>query len=122
MFNKIVVPPSISFFWCSASLQPFRICFVVPCLLPCNSASACKHSLQRSDADFPHCRRLVCVGRVSKQESSRNFSVPFFRLNNNMYDFQIMSDLSSIARQRKCPYCMFSPDTFQKILFHGQLF
>ena len=62
-------------FWCSATL------FVSFCLLPCNSASAYKHSLQRFDADVPHCRRLVCVGRVSKQELSRNFSVPFLRLN-----------------------------------------
>ena len=62
-------------------LQPFKIWFVVSCLLPCNSVPACSHSLQRSDADFPYCRRLVCVGRVSKKELSRNFSVPFFRLN-----------------------------------------
>ena len=88
-------------FWCSATLQPFKIWFVAFCLLTCNSASARKHSLQRSDVDFPYCRRLVCVGRVSKQELSRNFSVPFIRL--NMQDFQIMSYFSSIARQSKCP-------------------
>ena len=68
-------------FWCCATLQPFKIWFLVSCLLPCNSAPSCKHSLQRSDTDFPPCRMLVCVGRVSKQELSRNFSVPFFRLN-----------------------------------------
>ena len=47
---------------------------------------------------------------LSKQELSRNFSVPFFRL--NMQYFQIMSDFSHIARQRKCPcFCMFSPES-----------
>ena len=65
-------------FLCSATLQPYKIWFVVSCRLPCNSAPACKHILQRSDADFPHCRILVCVGRVSKQELSINFNLPFF--------------------------------------------
>ena len=113
-------------FWCSATLQPFKIWFVVSCLLLCNSVPTCKYSLQRSDADFPHCRRLVCVGRVSKQELSRNFSVSFFRL--NMKDFQIMSDFSSIASRENVLvlwvflYVLSRKFRFQKILFHWQLF
>jgi len=73
-----ISPSKYIFFWCSATLQPFKIWFVVSCLLPCNSAPACKHCLQRSDADFPYWRRLVCDSRVSEQELSRNISVPFF--------------------------------------------
>ena len=99
----------------SATLQPFKIWFVVSCLLPCNSLPACKHSLLRSDADFPRCGRLVCVKLTGcpNRELSRNFSEPqieHVRFPDHVRFFKHCQAVK-MSMFYEC-FCMFSPEVF----------